>query len=137
MSLSEKHEATVKLVSEVFRRAGYEVQSNRPIGPPTRRYYSDIIALGPRDAFVVEVKAGIRTGSSDVMAIKSFVRAVQSEPLLQGKEVKGIIISPGTLDPAKMLSTEWGIKVIEGDTPQEIRKGLCQFLEKRERNLRP
>ncbi|MDH5375931.1 MAG: hypothetical protein OEW95_08980 [Candidatus Bathyarchaeota archaeon] len=131
MPLSEKHEATAKLVSEVFREAGYKVQFNKPIGPPSRRHYVDVIALGPRDAFIIEVKVGIRTGSSDVMAMESFVRRTQSEPFLRGKTVKGIITSPGTLDPAKMLSDEWGITVIEGNSPQEIKQGLHQFLKKR------
>jgi len=131
MSLSEKHDATVKLVSNIFQEAGYRVEFNRPIGPSNRRQYVDIVALGPKDALIIEVKAGMKTGSSDVMAMESFVRTAMTSSQLGGKKVEGIIISQGTLDPARILSKEWGIQVIEGDTPQKIKQSLQQFLEKR------
>ena len=131
MSLGEKHYAAVKVVSEVFQEAGYKVQLDKPFGSPTRRHYADVVALGDQDAFIIEIKPGIKTGSSDVMAMESFLHAAQSKPVLQGKRIKGIIISPGTLDPAKSLSNEWGITIINGVTTQEIKNGLNQFLRRK------
>lgn len=132
MPLNEKHNSTVKLVSSVFEKAGYHVEFDALIGPPEKQRYADIVAIKPSEAVIVEVKVGTKTGSSDVLAMESYVRsAAVSSPLLEGKKIDGVIVSPGTLDPAKSISKEFGITIIEGVSPQKIRYDLDQFIKKR------
>jgi len=132
MPLNDEHETMKRTVSEILGKAGYRIEYDRPFGPTGRKYYADLVALGPEDAYIVEVKSGIRTGSSDVMAMESFVRTAQSDPIFEGKNVKGIIVSAGTLDPARVLSREWNIKLVEGKTIHQIKNSLCELLAKRE-----
>jgi hypothetical protein len=131
MSLSEKHDAIVKEISGVFEKAGYQVECNKPIGPPDNQQYADIVATGSGGTLIVEIKLGTKTGSSDVMAMESYVRAAGLSTQLRGTKIGGLIISPGTLEPAKSLSKEWNILIIDGNSPEKIKRDLSQFLEKK------
>jgi hypothetical protein len=128
MPLNDEHETVRRTVSEILGERGYRIEYDRPFGVSGRKRYTDLVALGHDNAYIIEVKSGIRTGSSDVMAMESFLRVAQSDPFFEGKNVKGIIVSAGTLDPARILSREWDIKLVEGKTIYQIKNDLCKFL---------
>jgi hypothetical protein len=133
MPLSDEHETMKRTVSEILGNEGYRIiEPDRPFGPTGRKLYADLVAVGARNAYIIEVMSGIKTGSPDVMAMESFVRVAQSDPIFEGKNVKGIIVSLGTLDPARVLSREWDIKLVEGKTVDQIKNSLCMILGRRE-----
>jgi len=129
MSLSKKGKLAEELVTSIFSDMGYIVELAKPLGAEDKKQYADIIAVGPDKAFIIELKTGRETGSSDVMQMRSYVEAAQHLGLLEEKRIEGIIITgPGTLVPAQNLSREWGIKIIEAKKNSEIKENLQEYL---------
>jgi len=129
MSLDERHDLIIKATSDFLKRAGYIVTLGASIGDRERKKYVDILATSPAVALLVEVK-GFETGSSDVLAMKSNLHSAMHTPSLEGKSIEAIIISPGTVDPAKDLSKELGVKVVEIHSAKEVERNLGQLIQK-------
>lgn len=128
MSSKERHEKIVDSLSNILRKEGFgNIQVEKDIGVKQR---VDLLAIGRAMAIVAEIKTGYKTGSSDVIALMSSIARLKSSKELEGKEIEGVIISPGTLDPARGLSEKLGITVIEGEKTGEIETKIKNILRK-------
>jgi RecB family endonuclease NucS len=128
MSSKEKHEKIVNSISNILRKEGFnEIELEKDIGV---KLLVDVLAISPLKVIVAEIKTGYRTGSSDVIALRSLITRLKASKKLEGKEIKGIIISPGTLDPARGLSEKLGITLIESEKTEEIETKIKNILQR-------